>query len=34
MFPRSLFKERRLRLVRHHLYPSGVVELSYERKSR
>jgi len=33
MFPRSLFKERRLSLVRHHIYPSGVVELTYERKS-
>jgi dihydrofolate reductase len=32
MFPRSSFTERRLRLVRHHIYPSGVVELTYERK--
>ena len=31
MFPRSAFTERSLRLVRHHIYPSGVVELSYER---
>ena len=33
MFRRSLFKERHLSLVRHHIYPNGVVELSYERKS-
>ena len=31
MFPRSSDSERRLRLVRHHIYPSGVVELTYER---
>lgn len=34
MFPRSSFTERRLRLVRHHIYPSGVVELTYERHPR
>ena len=34
MFPRSSFTERRLRLVRHHIYPSGVVELTYERNPR
>lgn len=31
MFPRGEFAERRLRLVRNHTYPSGVVELRYER---
>ena len=31
MFPRAAFRERRLRLVRSHTYPSGVVELRYER---
>ena len=33
MFPRSSSTERRLRLVRHHIYPSGVIELTYERKA-
>lgn len=31
MFPPGTFPERRLRLVRTHTYPSGVVELRYER---
>jgi dihydrofolate reductase len=31
MFPRLPFQVRRLRLVRQHTYPSGVVELRYER---
>jgi dihydrofolate reductase len=31
MFPPGAFAERRLRLVRTHTYPSGVVELRYER---
>jgi dihydrofolate reductase len=31
MFPAGTFRERRLRLVRIHVYPSGVVELRYER---
>src|SRR5207244_2619385 len=31
MFPAREFRERRLRLVRTHTYPSGVVELRYER---
>jgi len=31
MFPEAAFAERRLRLVRTHTYPSGVVELRYER---
>jgi dihydrofolate reductase len=31
MFPPSTFRERRLRLVRQHTYPSGVIELRYER---
>ncbi len=31
MFPPAVFAERRLRLVRTHTYPSGVVELRYER---
>jgi dihydrofolate reductase len=31
MFPAGAYQERRLRLLRHHLYPSGVVELRYER---
>jgi dihydrofolate reductase len=34
MFPRLPFQERRLRLVGQHTYPSGVVELRYERASR
>lgn len=33
MFPPAAFAERRVRLVRTHTYPSGVVELSYERAS-
>jgi dihydrofolate reductase len=32
MFPPSTFAERRLRLMRTHTYPSGVVELRYERR--
>jgi dihydrofolate reductase len=31
MFPRTRFGERRLRLVHTHTYPSGVIELRYER---
>ncbi len=31
MFPTSDLRERRLRLVKQHTYPSGVVELRYER---
>jgi dihydrofolate reductase len=31
MFPPAVFAERRVRLVRTHTYPSGVVELRYER---
>lgn len=31
MFPAAHFAERRVRLVRTHSYPSGVVELRYER---
>lgn len=31
MFPPGTHAERRLRLVRTHTYPSGVVELRYER---
>jgi dihydrofolate reductase len=31
MFPSGKFQERRLRLVRTRKYPSGVVELRYER---
>jgi dihydrofolate reductase len=31
MFPQSEFRERRLALTRQHTYPSGVVELRYER---
>ncbi len=31
MFPPGTFGERRVRLVRTHTYPSGVVELRYER---
>jgi len=31
MFPSGTFAERRLRLVCTHTYPSGVVELRYER---
>ena len=33
MFPPAAFAERRVRLVRTHTYPSGVVELRYERAS-
>ncbi len=32
MFPPAAFVERRLRLARTHTYPSGVVELRYERR--
>lgn len=31
MFPPGAFAERRVKLVRTHTYPSGVVELRYER---
>lgn len=31
MFPPAAYAERRVRLVRTHTYPSGVVELRYER---
>ena len=31
MFPKGEFKERRLRLVSSRTYPSGVIELRYER---
>lgn len=31
MFPPAAFAERRVRLTRTHTYPSGVVELRYER---
>jgi hypothetical protein len=31
MFPRASFPEKHLKLVRNHTYPSGVVELRYER---
>jgi dihydrofolate reductase len=31
LFPPAAFSVRRLRLVRTHTYPSGVVELRYER---
>ncbi|RPJ65553.1 MAG: dihydrofolate reductase [Acidobacteria bacterium] len=31
LFPHGSFRERRIRLVRTHTYPSGVVELRYER---
>jgi dihydrofolate reductase len=34
MFPRTDFAVRRLKLVRTHAYPSGVVELRYERTVR
>ena len=34
MFPRAPFKVRRLQLVRTHTYPSGVIELRYERAGR
>lgn len=34
MFPPGTFSERRLRLVRQHTYPSGVVELRYELRRR
>lgn len=33
MFPRAAFPERRLQLVRSRTYPSGVIELRYERRS-
>ncbi len=32
MFPPAAFAERRVRLTRTHTYPSGVVELRYERR--
>jgi dihydrofolate reductase len=32
MFPPADFREQRLRLVRTRTYPSGVIELSYERR--
>ncbi len=32
MFPPAAFAERRVRLTRTHTYPSGVVELHYERR--
>jgi dihydrofolate reductase len=31
MFPAGTYREQRLRLVRQHTYPSGVIELRYER---
>ena len=31
MFPSRSYLEQRLRLARTHVYPSGVVELRYER---
>jgi dihydrofolate reductase len=31
MFPAGEYRERRLRLARTHTYPSGVIELRYER---
>jgi len=31
MFPPGTFRERLLKLVRQHTYPSGVIELRYER---
>jgi dihydrofolate reductase len=34
MFPPAAFAERRLRLARTHTYPSGVVELRYERNGK
>lgn len=34
MFPQSALRERRLRLVRQHTYPSGVIDLRYERATR
>jgi dihydrofolate reductase len=34
MFPAASFAERRVRLARTHTYPSGVVELRYERKGK
>jgi dihydrofolate reductase len=33
MFPPATFAERHLRLARHRLYPSGVIELRYERRA-
>ena len=32
MFPSSHYRDQRLRLTRMHKYPSGVVELRYERR--
>lgn len=34
MFPPATFSERRVRLVRTHKYPSGVIELRYERAGK
>jgi dihydrofolate reductase len=34
MFPRTDFTVRRLKLVRTHAYPSGVIELRYERSAQ
>lgn len=34
MFPPQSFPERRLKLVKQHTYPTGVVELRYERHGR
>jgi dihydrofolate reductase len=34
MFPQAKYAERRLKLIRTHTYPSGVIELRYERDSR
>jgi len=34
MFPPSEFRERRLALTRQHTYPSGVIELRYERAAQ
>ena len=34
MFPRTSFNVRRLRLVRTRTYPSGVIELRYERAAK
>jgi dihydrofolate reductase len=34
MFPPAAFGQRRVRLTRTHTYPSGVVELRYERRRR
>lgn len=34
MFPPATFSERRVRLVRTHEYPSGVIELRYEQAGK